>query len=531
MEDLMKKAGWLMLLFASLSIGAAAQSGWAKAQAPEAQAGTSPKPQALPTQPSGAQDKKKEEDCGCEQKAPPDVLAVVNGIKIPTKEIDEPLKNKVDELRKQVIDARKQELNLEINTKLIDDEAKKRGITSSKLLDLEIVSKVKDPTEEEARAFYEQNKARIPGEFNAVKKDLIAYIRKEREREQALKLAEKLRAQSQVKMLVTEVTPPETAADRARILATVNGLNITSGEVEDFLRPVIFGVQDEIYKLRQKQLDLRINDLLLEQEAQKRKMTAKTLLDAEVTPNIKKVTEEDARAYYDKNKDKIKEDFASLKLRIIEYLQQTEEEAAEKSFAERLRKDASVQTFLAPPEQPVYAISTDDRPSRGKDTAPVTIVEFTDYQCPSCAYTQPIIEDILKEYGDRLRLVVRNFPLDMHQNAFKAAEAAEAAREQGKYWEYISILFHNQSALGPDKLKEYATQLGLDRAKFDAALDSGRFAERVQQDIQDGMKLGIDSTPTVFINGRRMQDQKNHDSIKAAVESALKDATAPRDSK
>jgi protein-disulfide isomerase len=161
----------------------------------------------------------------------------------------------------------------------------------------------------------------------------------------------------------------------------------------------------------------------------------------------------------------------------------------------------------------------------------VTIVEFTDYQCPSCAYTQPIIEDILKEYGDRLRLVVRNFPLDQHQNAFKAAEAAEAAREQGKYWEYIAILFHNQSALGTDKLKEYATQLGLDRAKFDAALDSGRFAERVQQDIQDGMKLGIDSTPTVFINGRKMQDQKNHDSIKAAVESALKDTPSAKDAK
>ena len=516
----MRRAALLTLLLAVLAGAAAAQSSVSsKPQGPAS--GTKP----------GAVSDDKTEDCGCEQKAPADVLAIVNGIKIPTREIDDVIKARVEELKKQIIDARKQELMLEINTKLIDEEAKKRNTTSTRLLDVEVVAKVKDPTEEEAKAFYDQNRSRIQGEFNDVKKDLIVYLRKGREREEALKYAEKLRAQGQVKMLVTEVTPPETPADRARVLATVNGQNITSAEVEDFLRPMIFNMQDEVYKLRKTQLDLRINDLLLEQEAQKRKLTARALLDAEVSPLIKKVTEEDARLYYENNKDRMNGSFEQLKLRIIDYMQRSQEENVEKSFAERLRRGASIQTFLMPPEQPVYSISTEDRPSRGRTDAPVTIIEFTDYQCPSCAYTQPIVEDVLKEYGDRLRLVVRNFPLDQHENAFKAAEAAEAAREQGKYWEYITILFHNQSALGPDKLKEYASQVGLDRSRFDAALDSGKFADRVQRDIQDGMKLGIDSTPTLFVNGRKMTEQKNHDSIKAAVDSALKDAASPKDSK
>ena len=115
----------------------------------------------------------------------------------------------------------------------------------------------------------------------------------------------------------------------------------------------------------------------------------------------------------------------------------------------------------------------------------------------------------------------RDFPLRQHPDAFKAAEAAEAAREQGKYWEYIEILMRNQSALGVVKLKEYAAELALDRLRFDQALESGKFAETVQRDIEDGMRLGIDSTPTVFINGRRMSD-KSYDALKVHIEAALK---------
>src|SRR5215831_2018014 len=197
MEDLMRRVVWFILLPAVLAVSAAAQS---KPQEP-----------AAGSRPAAVPDSKKE-DCGCEQKAPPDVLAIVNGVKISTKEIDDLIKDKVEELRKEVIDARKQELTLEINTKLIDDEAGKRGITSAKLLDIEVVSKVKNPTEEDARTFYEQNRTRIQGEFKDVKNELIAYLRKGREREEALKLAERLRAQGQVKVLLNEVTPPETPA-------------------------------------------------------------------------------------------------------------------------------------------------------------------------------------------------------------------------------------------------------------------------------------------------------------------------------
>lgn len=466
---------------------------------------------------------KKEDACGCEEKAPADVLAVINGVKISSKEIDQQIKDQITDLHQQVIAARKRELDLQINTKLLESEARKRGLSSAKLLDQEVVAKVKEPTEAEARAFYEQRKSQIQGEFKDVKGDLIDYLRTERQREEARKLAASLRAAADVKVLVDSVTPPGKESDRTRGLATVNGEKITSGDVEESLRTLIFNVQEQVYKLRKKELDLRINNVLLEQEAQNRKVTTRALLEAEVGSKVKKVTEEEARAFYEQNKDKIKGDYPQVRPRIMQQLEQRQGYSAEIAYAEQLWKAATIQVLLAAPEQPVYAISADDQPTKGRPDAPVTIVEFTDYQCPTCATTQPILEQLAKEYEDKVRLVVRDFPLEQHRNAFKAAEAAEAAREQGKYWEYVTILFQKQSELTPDKLKEYASQLGLDRNKFDAALDAGKFSDKVQRDLQDGMRLGINSTPTVFVNGRRVTE-KTRESLKAAIETAFKAA-------
>ena len=144
-----------------------------------------------------------------------------------------------------------------------------------------------------------------------------------------------------------------------------------------------------------------------------------------------------------------------------------------------------------------------------------------DQYSSSCAKTQPIIERLAEEYGDRVKIVIRDFPLQNHKNALKAAEAAEAARVQGKYWEYIALLFEKQSELGVDKLKEYASRLGLDRKRFDQSLDKGEFFDKVKRDVQDGVKLGVNSTPTIFVNGRIVRD-KSFENLKAAIEAALK---------
>jgi protein-disulfide isomerase len=134
---------------------------------------------------------------------------------------------------------------------------------------------------------------------------------------------------------------------------------------------------------------------------------------------------------------------------------------------------------------------------------------------------QPILEEVLKSYGPtKVRLVVRDFPLAMHANSRKAAEAANAANAQGKFFEYTALLLKRQNALDVPSLKKYASELGLDRARFDAALDSGKYAAEVKHDIADGELYGVDSTPAIFVNGVALREM-SADALRALIDRGL----------
>ncbi|MGH9761464.1 MAG: hypothetical protein ACREDR_04315, partial [Blastocatellia bacterium] len=188
------------------------------------------------------------EDCGCEVKEPSDVLATANGVKINRSEIEAATKDDIDAIERRVVSSRSRELDLEINSILLDEEAKKHGVAPSKLIEEEVVSKVPKPTEAEAQAYYDKNKGRISGDFKDIKDNLIDYMLNARQRDQAQKYAQSLRSAGQVQVLVKEVTPPHDATERERVFATVNGRKITSGDIEDNLRPIIYKAQVQIYR-------------------------------------------------------------------------------------------------------------------------------------------------------------------------------------------------------------------------------------------------------------------------------------------
>ena len=465
------------------------------------------------------------QDCGCEDKPLPEVIATVNGVKITKQDFSPETRSRVEQLQRDVIESRTRELDLQIDSLLLEAEAKKRGVSASRVIKDEVIAKVQEPTEADARAFFDKNKGNTQAEFKDEKNDIIEYLRYERQQDLAQKLAQRLRAAAQVKIIAKPTAPPANNADRARVLATVNDKQITMGDVEDSLRPLIFNVQEQVYALRKQDLDLKINDTLLSQEAQKKGVTTRALLDTEVKAKVAGVTDADAQTFYDQNKERISGDFAQTKAQIVQYLQERRDREATVAFAGQLRRAATLQVNLTAPESPSFSIATDDQPVKGNPKAGVTIVEFTDFECPSCARQHPVLERLVSEFGDRVRLVVRDFPLSQHANARKAAEAAEAAREQGKYWEYVNVLFRNQSALGIEKLRQYAADLGLDRARFDASLDSGKFAENVQRDVMDGRKLGVNGTPALYVNGRRVSDN-SYESLKSTIEAVLKPEAA-----
>ncbi len=155
-----------------------------------------------------------------------------------------------------------------------------------------------------------------------------------------------------------------------------------------------------------------------------------------------------------------------------------------------------------------YRLPVDKSPVRGAVDAPVTIVEFSDYQCPFCARAEPAIEEVLKDYPGKVRLVYKQFPLtSIHPHALGAAYAAAAAQQQGKFWEMHDLLFANQRALAPEQLASYAKQIGLDVDKFEKDMDSPEVKGLVQADMRLAQRVGIRGTPTIFVNGRLVQNR------------------------
>ena len=171
-------------------------------------------------------------------------------------------------------------------------------------------------------------------------------------------------------------------------------------------------------------------------------------------------------------------------------------------------------------------VQIEGRPYRGPDNAPVTVLEFTDYECPFCArHFQETYAGLLSEYEGTLKYVMRNFPLSsIHPQAQRAAEAAECAEEQGRFWEYHDLLFQHTPALAIENLTAYATEAGLDTERFQDCPESGRKADVVAEDLEEGLSYGVTGTPAFFINGRRVVGALSLDDFGSYIDAALDEA-------
>lgn len=163
-----------------------------------------------------------------------------------------------------------------------------------------------------------------------------------------------------------------------------------------------------------------------------------------------------------------------------------------------------------------------DNHIRGSFNAPITLVEFSDFECPFCGRIVPTMNKILEDYKGKVRLVYKHFPLGFHPNAQKAAEASECASEQGKFWEYHDKLFENQpSGFSVDNFKQWAGDLSLNAVQFNSCLDSGKYAQKVQKDFQEGQQKGVNGTPATFINGQLISGAQPYNNFKQIIDNLL----------
>jgi len=257
---------------------------------------------------------------------------------------------------------------------------------------------------------------------------------------------------------------------------------------------------------------------LLETEAAHRQMSVQQLLTQELAGKVKPVTQEQLDTFYQLNRALIGKPEAEAADELRTRLAQNNLSDARMRFVDQLRRKYAAENLLGPLRLPVGTVG----PSRGNQKAPVTLVEFADFECPYCAALAPLLRQAVASWPDQIRVVFREYPLEeTHSHAWLASEAALCAGEQHRFWEMHDALFADRTHLEKDQLTAKARGVGLDMSAFDQCLGSDRYTGQINADIREGNALGVKGTPSLFINGHPAGGLTSLAELRAAIDAEL----------
>jgi protein-disulfide isomerase len=283
------------------------------------------------------------------------------------------------------------------------------------------------------------------------------------------------------------------------VVALVADQPVLERDLDNAVKSQLMALRNQEYQIRSKTLEELIKQRVVEAEAKKQGLTVEQLFAKNVDAYLNPPSNAEVYAYYLGVRPQMNKPFEEVKAQLQTTLRGLEIKAGRDMYVDYLRGKASVSEML---DAPRAKVGTDSGRVRGDANAPVTIVEFADYQCPYCEKVEATIQELMKKYPGKVKVAFRDFPLSsIHPNAQQAAEASRCAAKQGKFWEYHDALFGAQAKLDEPGLKSVAHDLKLDEKAFSACLASGEFTQPVAQDQQDGAAVGIASTPGFFING------------------------------
>ena len=317
----------------------------------------------------------------------------------------------------------------------------------------------------------------------------------------------------------TGLARADQSTDDSAVFATIGDHQITRKDVDDAIMRGVSPAQ--LYDMRKQSLDKLVDDYLVEQAAQKAGVSREQFLAGHSGQG--KVTDADARKFYDEHKAQIEaqtkgQTFDAVKSRILAMLERTRVKKAQDDLMAKLRGENKVSVTLAPPR---FKVASDHHPWSGGKDAAVTVVEFSDFQCPYCRAAEAGIKEVRAKYGDRVKIVHEDFPLGFHAHAMDAARAARCADAQNKFWQYHDALFEDQAKLAVADLKARAAKLGLDNKKFAACFDKQEPDAAIKADQAQGQALGVSGTPTFFVNGREMTGAQSGDKFAAVIDEEL----------
>lgn len=309
----------------------------------------------------------------------------------------------------------------------------------------------------------------------------------------------------------------------ADIAAIIEDREITIGDVDEhmkdqFIEEFSRQPEDRQFEMRENAVRDLIQNHIVESEAKKQGKTPEVLVE-EINNSAPEPTIEEITAWYSENQSRLRgaklEDVASP---IKDLMLKERRAEALREFLEPKLEALSWKIVLAPPRQELEVT----RLARGPVDAPVTIVAFSDYQCPYCVRAEPVLAEVLKRYPDQVRLVQRHFPLDnIHPFARPAAEAAMCAEEQGKFWEYHDGIFERQGKLEDGSFAEIGSAVGLDDDAFNLCFEERRYKDFVEADFAAGQEAGVTGTPSFFLNGIKLTGARDADELGRYVDQEL----------
>jgi len=289
----------------------------------------------------------------------------------------------------------------------------------------------------------------------------------------------------------------------AQPAATVDGKVIALDEVDRTIGAKIAALHEQIYQLRRQRLDSLIDEQLLAQEAGRRGVDVAVLLDREIEAQIAPISDGEVEQFYVANKARLPALDASLRERIRAHLRELAARARRDALVAGLRGQSNIAIHLQAPPVFRVALNTTGAPAKGAASAPVTLVKFEDFHCPFCKEVQRTLGELMTRYGERVRIVHMDFPIDaLHPQARASHLAARCADEQGKFWPYHDALYAAAPQSSPEDLGSLARETGLELPSFEACLSSGKHAAAVERDIGEGTQAGVTGTPAFYINGR-----------------------------
>jgi len=300
-----------------------------------------------------------------------------------------------------------------------------------------------------------------------------------------------------------------------QVVAEVGGQKLTSGDLERQEGGKLLQARYQYYLNQRKALDDLIDSQLLANEAAKKHLTVDQLLEQEVYKQVKDPTEDQLQVYYEGLDTQ--QPYEAIRVQVLEHIRELRRSKARAAYVEALRKQADISVLLMPP---MANVDLTNSYIRGPRDAEIVLVEFADYECPYCEKVTPGLQQLRKEYGDKVAVAFKDLPLPMHRRAEKAAEAARCAGAQGKFWEYHDVLFSSKLLEVPD-LKKHARELQLNGDRFDQCLDNGEMAGLVKKDLEEGKSLGLTGTPSFFINGHFFSGAVDYAGLKQMVDLQL----------